>query len=42
VRFPSLASTWQNRTSNLGTLGTLGTSLVASLRASEYYRRSRG
>jgi hypothetical protein len=41
-RFPSLASTWQNRTSNLGTLGTLGTSLVASLRASEYYRRSRG
>ena len=40
-RFPSLASTWQNRTSKLD-LGTLGTSLVASLRASEYYRRSRG
>ena len=40
-RFPGLASTWQNRTSKLD-LGTLGTSLVASLRASEYYRRSRG
>ena len=43
-RFPSLASTWQNRTSGPRDLdlGTLGTSLVASLRASEYYRRSRG
>jgi hypothetical protein len=43
-RFPGLASTWQNRTTANPKLdlGTLGTSLVASLRASEYYRRSRG
>ena len=33
-----LASTWRQHTSKLD----LGTSLVASLRASEYYRRARG